>query len=95
MAGSAQETKEGLDSKSAFSLAKLRQSQEYRRASSKAYRFAKVTFTCSLLYCMSHYCHHRVCQRESNMKPETMTRRVQHSHLPEVGFTLPFLYIQT
>jgi hypothetical protein len=37
----AQEMKTGLDSKSAFSPAKLHQAREYRRASSNTYRYAK------------------------------------------------------
>jgi hypothetical protein len=58
MPGSAQKIKAGLGAKSYIS--KFIGARKYRRAASNAYRYAKVTFTRDLSYCISSYyyfCH--------------------------------------
>ncbi len=92
MVDSAQEIKDSLHSKSA--LSKFLHSQAYRRAARDAYRHSKVPFAHSLSYSISYYSHHSLHQREARAKWEvfSLIRRVQPSHVPEVCFTLAFLY---
>jgi hypothetical protein len=76
--------KERLDAVSGIS--KFKHARVYRRACKDAYRYAKVTFACDLLYCISYYFHHRLHRKEAGTKTSFTTNQAHHRNLVSFAF---------